>query len=197
MIATAGLVACVASDEVKLRPRKIGIPMVREIIRADAVVARTEGEPFRGSPRLVIFTHVHAGALHRTSERNHPKRGRRRDADVLHTGQRGEPIAERAIKLLRALRFESSEARVDFEDEIVIDAQSGIHPGRFVRAADEERRSREKRERESDLYHDEWIARQKTPAPPHDVIAGVLFQIADDAIARQLQRRAERERDCA
>ena len=55
----------------------------------------------------------------------------------------------------------------------------------------------EQRERESDLDDDEWIARQKTPAAPDEIIAGVFLQIADHAIARKLQRRAEGERDRA
>ncbi len=91
---------------------------------------------------------------------------------------------KRSIKLFRARLIHPAEARIHFEEEIVIDAQSGIERRRFVRAADEQGRRGEKRERESDLHHDQRIARQKTPAAPNRVFAGMFLQIADHAVAR-------------
>ena len=113
--------------------------------------------------------------------------------DMLHPGQRREPIVQRAIKLLRALRLEAAETRIHFEEEIVLDSQSGIEPGRFVGAADEQRGRREQRERECNLRDDQRIARQKTPAAPDDIFAGMFLQIADHTVARQFERWTERE----
>src|ERR1044071_4197225 len=112
-----------------------------------------------------------------------------------HTGKRSDAIAQGAVELFRALRIETAEARIDFEEQIVFDMQSGVEMGGIVRATNEEGRSGQERERESDLDHDKRIAREKTPASPDDIIPGMLLQIADDAITRKLQRRAEGERD--
>src|SRR5262245_1537197 len=116
---------------------------------------------------------------------------------MLHAGKRGESIAQGAVDLLRALRIETAEARVDFEEQIVFDVQSGLERGRIVRSANEKGRGREERERESNLDNDERIAREKTPASPDDIIPGMLLQIADDAMTRKLHRRAEGEGDGA
>src|SRR5689334_548629 len=105
---------------------------------------------------------------------------------MLDAGKRSESIAQGTVKVLRVLRIETAEARIDFEEQIVFDVQSGLETGGFVRATNEKGRGGEKRERERNLDHDERIAREKTPVSPDDIVPGMLFQIADDAVAGKL-----------
>ena len=80
MIATAGLVGLGRFRQGEITAAQNRYSHGGKIIGADAVVARTEGEPLGGCPGLVIFAHVHAGALNGPAERDHSKRRRRRDA---------------------------------------------------------------------------------------------------------------------
>src|SRR5262245_42143075 len=116
---------------------------------------------------------------------------------MLHTRKRGESIAQRAVELLRALRIETAEAPVDFEEQIILDVQSGLEVGGIVRATNEEGGGSQERERESNLDHDERIPWEKMPVSPDDIIPGMFLQIANDAMTRKLHRRAEGERNCA
>jgi hypothetical protein len=97
--------------------------------------------------------------------------------------------------LLRPLLIEAAQTGINFEEQIIVDAQAGIQVRRLVGAADEQRRRGQQREGERDLHHDERIAREEAPASPDRVFARLFLQVADDAVARKLQGRPERERE--
>ena len=66
-------------------------------------------------------------------------------------GKRGESCTQVPIKFLRAFRFVAGKARICFEQKTRARFQSGINRRRFARAANEQRRRCQQRERERDL----------------------------------------------
>ena len=82
---------------------------------------------------------------------------------MFDAGQGREPFFECAIQVLRARLVKRREARVDFQKVIRTRLQTRINGGRLARAANEERGSRQQRERKCNLHHDERIAGQKLP----------------------------------
>jgi len=78
---------------------------------------------------------------------------------MLHARKGGESIAQGAVERLRSLWIKTAETPVDFEEQIVFDVQSGVEMRGVVCAANEESSSSQERERESNLDHDQRIAR--------------------------------------
>lgn len=117
-----------------------------EVISADAVPSRAEGEAFGGSRRLCIRRRLHAGALDVSAERDHPERDRGRDAGVLDAGQRREAFLEVAIKILGAFLVVTGQARIRFEKETRAGREAGVDRSGFAGAPDEERGGGEQRE---------------------------------------------------
>src|SRR5204863_9211862 len=110
---------------------------------------------------------------------NHSEWDRGRDAGVFDSGERSEPFAEIAVKILPAFLIVAAETRVDFEKKSAVRLKARVGRGGLHRAANEKRSRGQERERKRDLDHDERIAREKFPAAFHRVFAGVLFQIGD------------------
>ena len=138
-----------------------------------------------------------AGALHVFIERNHPERDSGGDARMLDAGQRGESFFQFSVKFLRVLLVVAAEAGVGFEEQSCSPFASRFDPRRLARAAQENRRRGQERERKGDLRDDQRIARQKFPASPNDIFVSIFLQVADDRGARKFHRRPEREADRA
>ena len=176
MIATGGPPGCVASAEVKARPRRSGKPDGREIIRADAVPARLKASPSAAVAGLRIGGRMDAGALHASAERCIPNGTVAEMLTCSTPGKRGESLAracdrdparasDRSRPGSRRLRGGKCSRRAS---PVSIAAA-------LPRAANEERRRGQERERECDLHDDERIAREKFPAPPNDIFAGLFL----------------------
>jgi len=116
---------------------------------------------------------------------------------MLHTGKRSQAIAQGTISLLYLRLRRAGQASVYFKQQVVLRMQTGFELCCLVRAANEERRGCEQRQRKRDLRNHQRIARQKTPATPNHIFAGLFFQIADDGTSRKFQGWAKREAGCA
>jgi len=145
-------------------PAKDGKANRGKIIGADAVISGTIGQSFRGTGRLLIRRHMHAGALHCHIHGEHTERGGGGYAHVLDAGKSSQPLIQRPVNLLGLLLICAGQTGVDFKQQVVLRAQSGIKTGGFVCAADEQGRRRQQRQRKSDLHDDQWMARQEPPA---------------------------------
>src|SRR6266567_71163 len=116
---------------------------------------------------------------------------------MLHTRKRSQAISQRAIRLLYLRLRRPRQASVYFEQQIVLRMQTGFERGCLVRTANEQPGGGKQRERKGDLRNNQRVARQKAPATPDQIFAGLFFQISDDRAARKFHRWSEREADCA
>ncbi len=112
---------------------------------------------------------------------------------MLDSGQRRESFLEGAIQILRTRLVVSGQARIHLEQEIIPGLQPGVDRRGFARAANEERRRGQERERESDLHNHERIAREKLPTSLTGIFSGMFLQVLDHRRFGELQRRPERE----
>ena len=91
----------------------------------------------------------------------------------------------------------AGKAGIRFKNETRTGRQTSIDGSSFAGAADEQGRRREQGERERDLRDDERIAREKSPAPPNDIFAGLFLEIGDHRAPGKFKRGPERESDRA
>src|SRR5580700_5933759 len=140
---------------------------------------------------------MNARALHGFFHGIESKWHRGRDARMFHARQTSELLANNAIKILGPCSIETTQARIDFNEKGIVGMQSGLDRSRFRGTANKKRGGCDQREGESDLHHDERIARQKFPTSTAHVLAGLLFQISDHGRARELERGSERKAKCA
>ena len=100
---------------------------------------------------------------------------------------------QRPIQILRAFLIEPAEAGIRFDEKNILGAQTTIDRRCLSGAANEKRRRGKQRERQSDLHHDQRMARKESPTAPARVLAGVLFQISQHTRARKFKRGTERK----
>ena len=116
---------------------------------------------------------------------------------MFDAGQGCEAFLEIAVKILRAFLIVARKAGVGFNQETGARGQTGFDRSGFSGAANEQRGSREQRERKGNLRDHEWIARKKFPSTPHDVFAGLFLEVRDHSATGKLERRSEGESDRA
>ena len=104
-----------------------------KIIRADAVVSGAIGQSFRGTGRLLIRCHMHAGALNCHIHGEHTKGGGSGYGHVLHAGKSSQPLIQRAVNLLGLLLTCAGQTGVDFKQQVVLRLQSGIKLAAYSR----------------------------------------------------------------
>ena len=136
---------------------------------------------------------MNASPLHIAFHKTEAEWNRRREPRVFDPGQGREFFTKRTIKILSALFVKAAEARVDLQQKRRVGMQSRIDRSRFRSATNEKRGGGNQREGKCNLRDDERIARQKFPARPVGIFAGLLFQISDHGKPREFQRRTEGE----